>query len=127
MGHEIRMGSQRYELFKEKGCTCVKCGIVGTFFALEKPVDRDGKGHHKNFHFNLYGINKKGEEVMLTKDHILPKSKGGTSLLSNYQTMCYQCNCEKGNKESDYYPPRDTELETAKRMVRLLLRSVLRS
>lgn len=100
LGEMVRMTSQRYELFKEKGMTCVKCGLVGTFFALEKPSHKnpDGEYHTKSFHFNLYGIDKDGKEVMLTKDHILPKSKGGKSCLENYQTMCSSCNWEKGNK-----------------------------
>jgi len=35
------------------------------------------------YHFNLYGYDTEGNEVLLTKDHILPKSKGGTDHLSN--------------------------------------------
>lgn len=34
----------------------------------------------------------------MTKDHIIPKSKGGIDDLSNYQTMCERCNKEKGNE-----------------------------
>lgn len=100
LGEMVRMTSQRYELFKEKGMVCVKCGLVGTYFALEKDShkDPDGEFHTKSFHFNLYGINQDGKEIMLTKDHILPKSKGGKSILENYQTMCSTCNWDKGNK-----------------------------
>ena len=47
---------------------------------------------------NLYAINEKGEEVLMTKDHIEPKSLGGKNSLNNYQTMCTICNCEKGSK-----------------------------
>ena len=34
----------------------------------------------------------------MTKDHILPRSKGGIDDISNYQTMCKPCNEVKGNK-----------------------------
>ena len=34
----------------------------------------------------------------MTKDHIIPKSKGGKNELSNYQTMCTYCNNEKADK-----------------------------
>ncbi len=78
-GHMVKMVSQRYTLFKEKGTTCVTCGLVGTYFGLDKPPE------HERPHFNLYGINEDGEEVMMTKDHIMPKSKGGKNIQKNYQ------------------------------------------
>jgi 5-methylcytosine-specific restriction endonuclease McrA len=90
----VPMGSHRYQLYAEKGTTCVRCGIKGTHFALER-----GKGANPNrFHFNLYGRNKYGHEVMITKDHIKPRSKGGKNRLSNYQPMCYKCNQRKADK-----------------------------
>ena len=97
----VNMSSQRYQLFHEKGCTCVKCGLVGTYFALERPnaVNKKGKLYTELYHFNLYGLDENGDEVLFTKDHIIPKSKGGKSSIENYQPMCYNCNHEKGNKE----------------------------
>jgi len=38
-----------------------------------------------------------GHEVLMTKDHIIPKSKGGKNTLKKYQTMCTHCNCRKGS------------------------------
>jgi len=89
-GNPIKMYSQRYVLFKRKGIQCVKCSIKGKYFAMEK---------HRNdpsYHFNLYGIDNKGKEVMITKDHIKAKSRGGRNTQSNYQVMCSKCNEEKG-------------------------------
>jgi len=91
-GHMVRMTSQRYQLFASKGVTCVNCGVVGEFFGLEKSKYQEGD----RCHFNLYGV-KNGIEVMITKDHIIPKSKGGNDHIDNYQVMCYECNKNKGS------------------------------
>lgn len=92
-GDMMSLGSQRYQVFA-KSCTCVTCGIVGSFMAKEKC---SGSSLQDKWHFNLYAINNQGKEVLMTKDHIIPKSKGGPDTLTNYQTMCERCNSKKGN------------------------------
>ena len=89
-GDSIKMNSDRYYLFKHKGCRC-RCGLEGTVFIKEKSLNVD------RFHFNLYGYKDDGTEVLFTKDHIIPKSKGGKNHFDNYQTMCKECNEEKSD------------------------------
>jgi 5-methylcytosine-specific restriction endonuclease McrA len=83
------MNSDRYAVFKANPA-CVACGLVGTKMILDiNPGDQSP-------HFNLYAI-ESGRYVLMTKDHIIAKSKGGTDELSNYQTCCSICNNLKGN------------------------------
>ena len=41
------------------------------------------------------------KNVPLEKEHILPKSKGGTNRVSNLTVSCRECNIEKGNRHPD--------------------------
>lgn len=91
-GDRIKGNSHRYQTFFTKGLRCACCGIEGKYFAKEK-----GK-NAKSYHLNLYAVDKDGNEVLMTKDHIVPKSKGGQDHIDNYQTMCKICNLAKGNK-----------------------------
>lgn len=91
----VKRNSQRYVLFKNKGLTCVTCGLTATYAKVNVT---DPGGGHFNFYARQFNI-KTGqvEEVLFTKDHIIPSSCGGKNQQSNYQPMCCHCNCEKGN------------------------------
>ena len=89
-GNLINMASDRYKCFDTHGVTCVACGVKGEYFALERD------SIYPTYHFNLYGV-VDGEEVLMTKDHIIAKSKGGPDHIDNFQTMCTKCNLEKGD------------------------------
>lgn len=82
----------RFKMFRKGNTTCVKCGLQGVIWHIER---------HKNdsvmpFFVNLYGI-RKGLEVMMTWDHKIPRSLGGSNRLENAQCMCETCNHKKGN------------------------------
>lgn len=85
----VNMKSQRYDIFA-KSLVCATCGLKGVVMMLDiQPTQKDAKPH-----FNLYAI-KGGELVLMTKDHIVPTSKGGSYKFSNCQTMCSPCNARK--------------------------------
>ena len=93
-GANVSRYSDRYDVFR-KSLTCTKCGLKGTYFRIDihkKDIDR------QLYHFNLYGVNEEGQEILITKDHIIPKAKGGKDFFTNYQTMCVCCNKAKGDK-----------------------------
>jgi len=92
-GDRVKISSKRLIVFK-KSVKCVKCGLEGLFFAKEKIEG------HTSYHLNLYAV-KDGEEILMTKDHIIPLSKNGQNTLSNLQTMCCICNLEKGDTLED--------------------------
>lgn len=86
--HQVRMNSDRYFVFKDNNI-CVACGLEGSKMVLDiNPGDQSP-------HFNMYA-EENGRLVLMTKDHILAKSQGGTDELSNYQTQCSICNNLKG-------------------------------
>lgn len=89
-GENIYALSDRYKTFFSKGCSCCVCGAKGDHWVLLK-----NEGDNQ-YHLNLYAKTSDGTIVLMTKDHIIPKSKGGKSHLSNYQPMCEECNKKKG-------------------------------
>ena len=92
-GFSVNIHSKRLQTFKFKGIRCAKCGIEGSYFS----VDRFGRVRPDSPpHLNLYAVNEFGHSVLMTHDHIIPKSKGGADELYNTQTMCVNCNVEKG-------------------------------
>ena len=77
---------------------CVHCGLRASYFALE----RHDNSNEISPHLNLYGIDAEGNEVLFTKDHIIPVSKGGKDVLSNLQVLCIVCNMRKGDSTNTH-------------------------
>lgn len=92
----VSLESDRYANFFVHGPKCAICGLRGRYFWLETP--KRSKDKDNEWHLNLYGITEDGKEMMLTKDHVIPKSKGGKNHISNYQVLCERCNFAKDNK-----------------------------
>ena len=94
--HMAKMCSTRMWLFT-RSVVCVECGLKGSFFALERTLAdecRNGRPH-----LNLYAVDASGDEVLMTQDHIRPRSKGGNSAPENLQVMCKVCNEIKGDTD----------------------------
>jgi len=93
-GDTVNIRSKTLRNFKEHGTKCVSCGVEGKYFVKERLEDR------KNYFLSLYGV-KYGKEVLMTRDHIIPKAKGGIDNMENFQTMCFDCNSNKGDIMGD--------------------------
>lgn len=119
-GDVVPVVSLRYKTFQQSRF-CVSCGIEGTYFAKERsakvmrakrivtkvngerivtviPPEVPFKATSITWHFNLYATAEDGREILMTKDHIIPRAKGGPDSLENMQTMCAPCNCKKADK-----------------------------
>lgn len=96
-GYSVYAKSMRYKNFFKHGYTCCVCGKQGAYFYL----DIDDKQNSKRAHFNLYSE----DGTLMTKDHIIPKSRGGKNDIHNYQVMCSHCNEAKRNEMPEEYDP----------------------
>ena len=92
-GYEINRESLRFKTFMKKGTSCVSCGELGKYFAVEESVEMSAEPR-KKVHINLYGANDR----LFTVDHIIPKFWGGTDEIENLQCMCSTCNSAKGSE-----------------------------
>ena len=91
--YSVHMDSLRYSTFA-KSLECCQCGVRGIVMRLE--YSHHQKGQFRP-HFNLYAF-RNGGYVLMTKDHIIPVSKGGSDEDDNLRTMCAPCNRKKGDK-----------------------------
>lgn len=78
-------------LFVHRELKCKCCGIEASFAAVESTPSSNGWKS-----LNFYAYDFEGKEVLMTWDHITPKSKGGSNALGNAQCLCILCNNMKG-------------------------------
>ena len=88
--YNVRHGSLRYLTF-DKSCVCCCCGVVGRRMFLDAHNVGCGSAH-----FNLYA-EWNNKLILMTKDHIVPRSKGGEDVVENMRTMCTICNGHRGD------------------------------
>lgn len=86
----VKTGSKRYQVFRRSFSCAGTCGRRIHHARLECYEVDAGKSIG---HFNFYSA----DDVLMTKDHIFPVSKGGKNHISNLQTMCKKCNERKSN------------------------------
>lgn len=102
-GERCGLSSIRIQTYHVHGVKCAfeGCQLEGQYFAAERNFNfQTNRPLQDRFHLNLYGKTPSGEEVMITSDHIIPKSKGGSKNdIRNRQPMCgpHNWNVKKDN------------------------------
>lgn len=88
-GERVRAKSEfrRFEVLVQGPLKCFDCGCEATHFMIER---------HKNE--NAYHINAYAGSRMLTWDHIIPRSLGGSDHVHNARVACEICNVRRGNE-----------------------------
>lgn len=91
--YSLNVQSIRLRTFALTGIICSCCKMEGKFFAIEANINK------KNYHLNLWSVNEKNEEILMTHDHKKARGLGGQDIHDNTETMCGPCNWEKGQLE----------------------------
>ena len=80
---------KRLRVFHAHGTRCANPGCGKEGIHLIKAAN-----NQNGFHIDVYTK----DFEMMTIDHILPRSLGGSNAIENLQPMCNTCNHKKGNK-----------------------------
>ena len=73
-----------------------KANVQGSF------TDKEWFALCAKYNYTCLSCLKREPEIILTIDHIVPISKGGTGDIDNIQPLCLSCNCSKFDKIIDY-------------------------
>jgi hypothetical protein len=94
-GWRVHVHSRRLKMFRNQ-TSCIMCGREGVGFKLaRRELDSS-----KTAYFAFFG--KKGKkQVLMTIDHWVPLSKGGSDRNHNRRVMCRDCNGKKSDTMPD--------------------------
>lgn len=87
-----------------------KGGITPYYQKLRKERLKENGGSHTlgewenlktQYGYTCPMCSRKEPEIKLTKDHIIPVSKGGSDFIENIQPLCVSCNSKKHDKDME--------------------------
>ena len=65
-------------------------------------TDKEWQSLKAFYDYKCLSCGKREPEIRLTRDHVIPLTKGGTDSIDNVQPLCARCNSKKNNKHIDY-------------------------
>lgn len=65
-------------------------------------TDEEWQALKEFYDYKCLCCRKHEPEIRLTRDHVIPLTKGGTDSIDNVQPLCARCNSKKNNKHIDY-------------------------
>ena len=65
-------------------------------------TDKEWQSLKAFYDYKCLCCGKREPEIRLTRDHVIPLTKGGTDSIDNVQPLCARCNSKKNNKQIDY-------------------------
>lgn len=85
---------KRLQVFYNKGLECANpnCDRVGHYLLMTLGTTKQDETHGYGIHVDVYTK----DLHLMTVDHILPASRGGTYDLKNLRPMCSRCNSKLG-------------------------------
>jgi 5-methylcytosine-specific restriction endonuclease McrA len=95
-GQRVRFQQKQFHAIKNP--VCVHCGERGIKFLIVSPP-RPEKNPNRNCQKKPKIMLVTQHDVLLTRDHIHPKCKGGDSHPDNIQVLCETCNNHKSKED----------------------------
>ena len=88
-------GAALYHHCNETGqpLTCFKCGVTADRWIVRHQHNDTNKPPV----VELFAYTHKKKLVMMTRDHIVPKSRGGLDIVQNLRCACEPCNRDRKN------------------------------
>lgn len=97
-----RYSSEYYKLHPEKSVAATNRRRALKLAAEGSHTEEEWQELKAFYNFKCLRCGKQEPEIKLTRDHVIPLTKGGSDAIVNIQPLCARCNSKKNHKHLDY-------------------------